>query len=50
LPEGAENIGHGLFSVRERMNHLGGTMRVESARDHGTSIILIAPIRTGEPE
>jgi glucose-6-phosphate-specific signal transduction histidine kinase len=50
LPEGAENIGHGLFSVRERMSHLGGTMRVESARGHGTSIVLIAPIRTGEPE
>jgi signal transduction histidine kinase len=50
LPEGAENIGHGLFSVRERMKHLGGTMRVESVRGHGTSIVLIAPIRTGEPE
>jgi signal transduction histidine kinase len=50
LPRGAESNGHGFFSVRERMNHLGGTMQVESALSHGTRIILIAPIRNGEPE
>ena len=48
LPPGAESRGHGFFSVRERINHLGGTMQVESpALGQGTRIVLSAPIRNG---
>jgi signal transduction histidine kinase len=50
LPTGAESRGYGFFSVRERMNHLGGTMQVESALGQGTRITLIAPISDGEPD
>jgi signal transduction histidine kinase len=47
---GPDHYGYGLFSVRERMNHLGGTVQVESAPGQGTRVILTAPIRGSEPE
>jgi signal transduction histidine kinase len=50
MSPGTENDGYGLFSIRERMNQLGGTMQVESAPDQGTRVVLIAPIGNGEPE
>jgi signal transduction histidine kinase len=50
LSPGAESHGYGLFSIRERMNHLGGTMQVESVPGQGTRVVLTAPIRNGEPE
>lgn len=36
--------GFGLFNIRQRMVHLGGSMRVESAPGHGTRIVLQAPL------
>lgn len=33
----------GLFSIRERMDALGGRMTVESSQGHGTKITLIIP-------
>ena len=35
--------GTGLFSIRERLNHVGGDLRIESARGRGTKISLRTP-------
>ncbi len=37
--------GFGLFSVRERLSHLGGRMKVRSAKDKGTQITIIVPLQ-----
>jgi signal transduction histidine kinase len=37
---------YGLFSVRERLHHLGGILRVASKPGEGTRIILVAPVET----
>ena len=39
-----ENKGFGLFSIRERLRHLGGQMDVRSAKGRGTRVILTAPL------
>jgi PAS domain S-box-containing protein len=39
-----EGQGFGLFSIRERLSHLGGRMSVESALGQGAQLKLIAPI------
>ncbi len=36
--------GLGLFSIRERMSDLGGTMTVKSIRSKGTEVTLITPM------
>lgn len=36
--------GYGLFNIRERLEHLGGYMKVESNKDHGARIILTLPL------
>jgi PAS domain S-box-containing protein len=36
--------GFGLFSIRERLNHIGGSLKIESAAGKGTKAILIAPL------
>jgi PAS domain S-box-containing protein len=41
---------YGLFSIRERLNHLGGKMEIESAPGAGTTIRLIMPIAAASPE
>ncbi len=41
-----ENKGFGLFSIRERLHHLGGQMEVKSQRGRGTRAILLAPLQT----
>ena len=38
----------GLFSIRERMDALGGRMTVESSQGHGTKITLIIPYAARE--
>ena len=50
VPEGvsqngpeAEMDGFGLFSIRERLNHIGGRMAVESQKGKGTCVTLMAP-------
>jgi PAS domain S-box-containing protein len=40
-----ENKGFGLFSIRERLHHLGGQMEVRSQRGRGTRVILLAPLK-----
>lgn len=41
------NTGFGLFSIRERLEHSGGILRVESKSGCGTRISLSAPITRG---
>jgi PAS domain S-box-containing protein len=43
---GADTKGYGLFSIRERLNHLGGSLEIQSAPGEGTKIFLTAPIPT----
>lgn len=36
----------GLFSIRERLNYLGGHLKIESKPGHGTRVTLMAPLKT----
>lgn len=36
--------GFGIFSIHERLNHIGGYMKIESAEGKGTKTILVAPL------
>ncbi len=45
-----ESRGYGLLSIRERVNHLGGSMQIESAPGEGTRIYLTAPVKAGGPK
>jgi PAS domain S-box-containing protein len=38
------NGGFGLFSIRERLGHLGGHVEVESERGFGTRVSLVMPL------
>lgn len=40
--------GFGLFSIRERLGHLGGRLEVESKPGHGTWATLAAPLKRDE--
>lgn len=48
LPSGG-NRGLGLFSIRERVELLGGSMTVESAPGQGTQVKVALPLRLAEP-
>jgi signal transduction histidine kinase len=37
--------GFGLFSVKERLEYIGGTMEICSRRDRGTLVTLAVPVR-----
>ncbi|MGD0784370.1 MAG: PAS domain-containing protein [Sedimentisphaerales bacterium] len=37
--------GFGLFSIRERLNYLGGSLEIDSKPRHGTQVTLVAPIK-----
>ena len=39
------HAGFGFFSVRERLNYLGGTLEIKSQRGEGTEIRLAAPLK-----
>jgi signal transduction histidine kinase len=36
--------GFGIFSIRERLGHIGGRLEIESARGKGTKVTLVAPL------
>ncbi len=36
--------GFGIFSIHERLNHIGGHLEIESAKGKGTRAVLIAPL------
>jgi signal transduction histidine kinase len=42
--------GFGLFSIRERLNHLDGSMQIDSVPGAGTRIVVVAPMTAGAPE
>ena len=42
--------GFGLFSIRERLNHLGGRFQIDSVPGAGTRIVVVAPMQAGGPE
>jgi len=42
------NTGFGLFSIKERMEHLNGSFKVESKPNRGTRFALVAPLKQGE--
>lgn len=42
-----QNSGFGFFSMRERLNYLGGGMEVKSRPGHGSQIILTVPQKGG---
>jgi signal transduction histidine kinase len=42
------NGGFGLFSIRERLGHLGGQLKVRSKSGHGTRVSLVAPLKCDE--
>ena len=37
--------GLGLFSVRERLTHLGGSLAIDSNEEQGTKVTLLAPLK-----
>jgi signal transduction histidine kinase len=39
------NMGFGLFSIRERLDNLGGVIRILSKPGRGAKVILTVPIR-----
>jgi PAS domain S-box-containing protein len=41
--------GSGLLSIHERLSHVGGSMRIESAPGQGTKIRLCAPLTNKRP-
>jgi PAS domain S-box-containing protein len=43
-----ESSGFGLFSIRERLSHLGGEIMIDSEAGRGTRVCLKAPLRLGE--
>ncbi len=38
----------GLFSIQQRLAHLGGSMEIETAPDHGVRVTLQAPLGRGD--
>ncbi|MCX7045015.1 MAG: PAS domain S-box protein [Candidatus Sumerlaeota bacterium] len=42
------DMGFGLFSIRERITHIGGRIEIESRIGQGTRIVLMAPLKKDE--
>jgi len=47
LPAGGERSGYGLFSIRERLEQVGGQIRIDSRPGRGCRVTLVAPLRSG---
>ncbi len=43
-----KTAGFGLFSIRERLSYIGGSVEIESKLGEGTQVTLVAPIRCGK--
>jgi PAS domain S-box-containing protein len=48
LDECSREHGFGLFSIRERLVHVGGKFDVESVEGEGTRVTLVAPLDLGQ--
>jgi PAS domain S-box-containing protein len=44
LPSGTEG-GFGLFSIKERLEYIGGQLEIESSPGKGTRIVMTAPVK-----
>ena len=44
---GASGQGFGLFSLRERLDHMGGRFDITSSPGRGTKAVLMAPLNLG---
>ncbi len=42
--------GFGLFSIRERLTHMGGSVYIESNQKEGTKVILRAPLKDADSQ
>ena len=42
--------GFGFFSIRERLNYIGGSVEIESKPGYGTQVTLVAPIKCGKAD
>jgi len=42
---GDKRSGFGLFSIRERVRHVGGQLKIESEPGHGARVILAIPLK-----
>lgn len=42
------NTGFGLFSIQERMQDLGGEMKIDSKPGEGTTVLLLIPLKNRE--
>ncbi len=47
VSSGAESGGFGLFSIQQRLTHVGGKLVIESGEGKGTRVTLIAPLDLG---
>jgi len=43
-----KTAGFGLFSIRERLSYLGGSVEIDSKPGEGTQVTLVAPIKCGK--
>jgi PAS domain S-box-containing protein len=41
------NGGFGLFSIRQRLEELGGRLEIESEPSHGCRVVMMAPLKQG---
>ena len=48
LPSGKEG-GFGLFSIKERLEYIGGQLEIESSPVKGTRVVMKAPVKKAEP-
>jgi PAS domain S-box-containing protein len=48
LDECSREHGFGLFSIRERLTHIGGKFDIESVEGEGTRVTLVAPLDLGQ--
>ena len=48
LAHGNDVAGFGLFSIRERLAHLGGRLEIDSEPGRGTRATLVAPLQSEE--
>lgn len=45
----ADGEGFGLFSIREHLLYLGGSLRIESAPGQGVAATMVIPLKSDEP-
>jgi signal transduction histidine kinase len=50
LPAAGDSNGFGLFSIRERLSHLGGHLDVVSTLGQGTKVTVDVPLTQTEAE